>query len=102
LIGDDIPESVSTEYVFKKLQEKYHVFFLFPQKAMTLRKADIDAEIADRLRKAGAKTGELGGGGRRGRGEEEGEEGGRRREEEGGLVLKLVSWGEKEAGGEGW
>eukprot|EP01126_Amoeba_proteus_P053072 TRINITY_DN6453_c0_g1_i11.p1 TRINITY_DN6453_c0_g1~~TRINITY_DN6453_c0_g1_i11.p1 ORF type:complete len:273 (-),score=71.72 TRINITY_DN6453_c0_g1_i11:883-1701(-) len=50
---------MSADYVFRKLQEKYHVFFVFPQKAMEQRKADIDAEIADRLKKAGAKTGDV-------------------------------------------
>jgi len=59
VIGDDIPESISTQYVFQKLQQKYNVFFLMPKKTQEQRRTDIDAEIAARLKREGAKTGDV-------------------------------------------
>jgi len=59
VIGDEIPESVSTQYVFKQLQKKYNVFFLMPKKSQEQRRSDIDAEIAARLKLEGAKSGDV-------------------------------------------
>lgn len=59
VIGDDIPESMSTQYVFKKLQQKYNVFFLMPKKSQEQRRQDIDAEISARLKREGAKSGDV-------------------------------------------
>ena len=40
---------VPTAKIFKELQKKYHVFFIYPQKSWKKRKVDIDAEIKKRL-----------------------------------------------------
>jgi len=57
--GDDLPESISSTYIFRELMKKFHVFFLYPKKDMNLRLKDIDAEIAARLKREGAKTGDV-------------------------------------------
>ena len=52
-IGDDLPEDVSSAQAFTQLQDKYHVFFIYPQKSWQDRKGDIDAEIKKRVEAAG-------------------------------------------------
>eukprot|EP01124_Arcella_intermedia_P003754 TRINITY_DN1208_c0_g1_i1.p1 TRINITY_DN1208_c0_g1~~TRINITY_DN1208_c0_g1_i1.p1 ORF type:complete len:453 (-),score=83.34 TRINITY_DN1208_c0_g1_i1:39-1226(-) len=59
VIGDTYPENISSNYIWKELERKYNVFFLYPRKDMTQRHADIDAEIAARLKREGAKTGDV-------------------------------------------
>ncbi|XLQ20525.1 MAG: hypothetical protein ACKUBY_01955 [Candidatus Moraniibacteriota bacterium] len=54
-IGDDVPSDIPTEQIFRELQEKYHVFFVYPQKTWEERKDDIDAEIKKRLDEAGGQ-----------------------------------------------
>ncbi len=54
-IGDDVPSDIPTEQIFRELQEKYHVFFVYPQKTWEERKDDIDAEIKKRLDEAGGR-----------------------------------------------
>lgn len=58
LIGDTI-QPISSRVLFRKLQEAFHVFFIYPTKAPELRKADIDAEIQKRLQREGAKSGDI-------------------------------------------
>jgi hypothetical protein len=41
--------------VFAELQEKFHTFLIFPQKSMSERKRDIDAEIKQRVEAAGGR-----------------------------------------------
>ena len=53
IIGDDIPADLDTKQVFADLQEKYEVFFLFPQKSWEERKENIDQEIKKRVEQAG-------------------------------------------------
>ncbi len=53
LIGDQLDEDLSAAEAFRRLQEKFHAFLLYPQKTMEERKANIDAEIRDRVTKAG-------------------------------------------------
>jgi hypothetical protein len=53
LIGDDLAEDLPAAEAFRRLQEKFHAFLLYPQKTMEERKANIDAEIRDRVTKAG-------------------------------------------------
>src|SRR5262249_31339143 len=53
IIGDDVASDVDSAEVFRRLQEKFHVFLLFPQKTMEERKANIDAEIKARVTRAG-------------------------------------------------
>lgn len=53
LIGDAAVADVPAAEAFRRLQEKFHVFLLYPQKPMAERKANIDAEIRDRVTRAG-------------------------------------------------
>jgi len=53
LIGDEVIKDVPSEVAFRKLQEKYHVFFIFPKKSWKERKDDIDEEIKQRVEQAG-------------------------------------------------
>ncbi|HWU85889.1 MAG TPA: hypothetical protein VN253_01360, partial [Kofleriaceae bacterium] len=53
LIGDELTEDLPSEEAFRRLQEKFHAFLLYPQKTMEERKANIDAEIRDRVTRAG-------------------------------------------------
>ncbi len=53
VIGDELAEDMPAAEAFKRLQEKFHVFLLYPQKTMEERKANIDAEIRDRVTRAG-------------------------------------------------
>jgi hypothetical protein len=52
-IGDDVSEDIDSRKIFAELQEKYHVFFVYPQKGWEERKDDIDAEIEKRVEEAG-------------------------------------------------
>ena len=52
-IGDDVPRDLPAVDVFRKLQEKHHVFFIYPQKTWEERRADIDAEMQQRVEAAG-------------------------------------------------
>jgi hypothetical protein len=52
-IGDDLPEDLPAEQVFRELQRYYHVFFIYPQKSWQERRQDIDAEIKKRVEEAG-------------------------------------------------
>jgi hypothetical protein len=53
LIGDDLPEDLDSAEAFRRLSQKFHVFFLYPGKPLAERKADIDAEIRQRVTAAG-------------------------------------------------
>lgn len=53
IIGDDLADDLTAAEAFRRLQEKFHTFLLYPQKTMQERKANIDAEIRDRVTKAG-------------------------------------------------
>lgn len=53
--GDEVTEDVTAKEAFRRLQEKFHTFFIYPQKTMDERKDNIDAEIRDRVKKAGGQ-----------------------------------------------
>lgn len=53
IIGDELEHDMDSAEAFRRLQEKFHVFLLFPEKAFEERKADIDAEIKQRVTAAG-------------------------------------------------
>ncbi|MBL8787954.1 MAG: hypothetical protein JNJ59_23875 [Deltaproteobacteria bacterium] len=53
VIGDELTEDLDSAQVFARLQEKFHVFFIFPRKTLAERKSNIDAEIKDRVTRAG-------------------------------------------------
>lgn len=55
IIGDDIPEDLDSVEVFRQLQERFHVFFIYPKKSWKERKQDIDAEIRKRVQEAGGQ-----------------------------------------------
>ncbi len=54
-IGDNVEADIDSAKVFAELQEKYHVFFIYPRKSWQQRKADIDAEIQQRVESAGGQ-----------------------------------------------
>jgi len=53
--GDEVSEDIPAAEAFRRLQEKFHAFFVYPQKTMDERRANIDAEIRDRVEKAGGQ-----------------------------------------------
>lgn len=53
VIGDDLEADLDAGEVFRRLQEKFHVFLIFPQKTMAERRANIDAEIKARVTSRG-------------------------------------------------
>lgn len=54
-IGDTVDTTISSKEIFKELQDKYHVFFIYPQKTWEERKDNIDIEIKKRLDEAGGR-----------------------------------------------
>lgn len=52
-IGDEIASDVSARIIFDELQRKFEVFFIYPKKPWDDKVADIDAEIATRVKNAG-------------------------------------------------
>jgi len=55
LIGDEVTDAVPTSQVFAELSERFHVFFIYPQKSWEERRGDIDAEIRQRVVQAGGQ-----------------------------------------------
>jgi len=55
IIGDNIAADIPTADIFAELQQRYYTYFIFPASTMEERKADIDAEIRQRLLKAGGR-----------------------------------------------
>lgn len=55
VLGQTLAQDMPSLEVFRKLQEKFHVFFIYPQKSWQERRADIDAEIAQRVKSAGGQ-----------------------------------------------
>lgn len=53
VLGEELAEDLPAAEAFRRLHEKFNVFLLFPKKTFAERKADIDAEIRQRLRAAG-------------------------------------------------
>jgi hypothetical protein len=51
--GVDIEKDIPASEIFADLNQYYDVYFIYPQKSWEERKADIDAEIRDRVMKAG-------------------------------------------------
>lgn len=54
-LGFDIDEDMDSKEIFRLLQEKFHVFFIYPKKSWEERKSDIDAEIQQRVEAAGGQ-----------------------------------------------
>lgn len=55
VIGDTLAEDLPTAEVFAELQARYHTYLIYPAAAMEDRQDDIDAEIRQRLLKAGGR-----------------------------------------------
>lgn len=55
LIGDDLAADIPTSEIFAELQSRYRTFLLYPSKPLEDRQDDIDAEIRQRLLKAGGR-----------------------------------------------
>lgn len=53
IIGDELADDMPSTEAFRRLQEKFHTFLIYPQKTMEERKSNIDAEIKDRVMHAG-------------------------------------------------
>ncbi len=53
VIGDKLDASMSSAEVFAALQKKFHTFLIFPRSTWEERRADIDEEMAQRVRNAG-------------------------------------------------
>jgi hypothetical protein len=52
-LGDQLQDDLPAADAFRQLQQKYQVFFIYPQKTWEQRKEDIDAEIQQRVTEAG-------------------------------------------------
>jgi hypothetical protein len=55
VIGDELPADLDSAEAFRRLHEKFHVLFIYPNKGIEQRKADIDAEIKTRVEAAGGQ-----------------------------------------------
>ena len=55
IIGVNIKDAIDSAVIFRELQKKYHVLLIYPQKSWEERKADIDAEIRQRVEAAGGQ-----------------------------------------------
>lgn len=55
IIGDNLESDIPTPEIFAELQRGWHVFLLYPGKSLEDRQEDIDAEIRQRLLKAGGR-----------------------------------------------
>jgi hypothetical protein len=57
VLGHAVPEgrAVDSKTIFRELQDKFHTFLIYPQKSMSERRADIDAEIRQRVLQAGGR-----------------------------------------------
>jgi len=53
IVGDDLQEDLPAAEAFRRLQEKFHTFLIYPRKSMEERKANIDAEVRARVTCAG-------------------------------------------------
>lgn len=57
IIGDTLRADIDSKEIFRELQERFHVFFIYPHKTWEERKDDIDAEIRSRVLAAGGMHG---------------------------------------------
>ncbi|HEY8378806.1 MAG TPA: hypothetical protein VIK91_20080 [Nannocystis sp.] len=61
VLGHTLPEAASgatgvdSKQIFRELQDRFHTFLIFPRKSMSERRADIDAEIRQRVIQAGGR-----------------------------------------------
>jgi subtilisin-like proprotein convertase family protein len=55
IMGVEIKTDIPTPQIFRELQERFNVFFIYPASSWKDRQADIDAEIRKRLVQAGGR-----------------------------------------------
>jgi hypothetical protein len=55
IIGDDLKKDIPTPKIFVELQKRFNTYLLYPGKSLQDRQGDIDAEIRQRLLKAGGR-----------------------------------------------
>ncbi len=55
IIGDNLPGDIPTPQIFAELQRRFNTYLLYPGKPLKDRQGDIDAEIRQRLLKAGGR-----------------------------------------------
>ena len=55
VLGHEISHDIPSHKIFQELSQRFHVFFIYPKKTWQQRRADIDAEIAQRVRSAGGR-----------------------------------------------
>ncbi len=55
IIGDRLPADLDSAEIFAELQKSCLVFVIYPKKSWQERKADIDAEMRERLQEAGGR-----------------------------------------------
>lgn len=53
IIGDELSEDLPAAEAFRRLQEKFRTYLIFPKKSFEQRKSDIDAEMRQRVLAAG-------------------------------------------------
>jgi hypothetical protein len=53
ILGEDLPADLPAAEAFRRLQDKFHTFLLFPKSTFEDRKKDIDAEMKQRVIAAG-------------------------------------------------
>ncbi|HMU39789.1 MAG TPA: hypothetical protein PKE31_12345 [Pseudomonadota bacterium] len=53
VLGQEAETDIDSAAIFEELKQKFHVFFIYPQKSMAERQNDIDAEIKKRVEAAG-------------------------------------------------
>lgn len=55
IIGDGLKNDIQSPVIFAELQKRFHTFLIYPGKSLEDRQGDIDAEIRQRLLKAGGR-----------------------------------------------
>ncbi len=55
IIGDNLKKDIPTPKIFAELQKRFNTYLIYPGKALKDRQSDIDAEIRQRLLKAGGR-----------------------------------------------
>ena len=55
VLGFRESKNIPSETIFRELQEKFHVYLIYPRKTFEQRRTDIDAEIQQRVEAAGGQ-----------------------------------------------
>jgi len=55
VLGQEIAADIPAAEIFRELRSRFHLYFIYPKASVAARRADIDAEIAQRVRAAGGQ-----------------------------------------------